>query len=63
MKRQIIFSIIFGAFIGLIIGILIFGEKHDYCVPDSEFNRIECCVKITANGHCAVGQPVAIYNI
>lgn len=63
MKKQTIFAIIFGVFIGIIIGALIDGEKHTMCVPDPTFHRVECCNKLSANGHCAVGQSVMIYNI
>lgn len=63
MNKTIIFSVIFGLFIGIIIGAGFWGEKHTMCVPDPTFHRVECCNKLSANSHCSVGQTVTIYNI
>lgn len=63
MNKTIIFSVIFGLFIGIIIGAGFWGEKHTMCVPDPTFHRVECCNKLSANSHCAVGQSVQLYNI
>lgn len=63
MNKTIIFSVIFGLFIGIIIGAGFWGEKHTMCVPDPTFHRVECCNKLSANGHCVVGQSVQLYNI
>ena len=62
MKKLLFVSII-TSFIGVVIGANVFATAPQTCHLDPTFNRVECCVHVTADGHCAVGQDVTIYNI
>lgn len=62
MKKALLFSIIASVFV-VIVGACCSGNASQTCHLDSTFNRVECCTHITADGNCAVGQDVIIYNI
>lgn len=62
MKKLFFVSIV-TSFIGIVIGANLFAAAPQSCVVDTTFNRVECCVHITADGHCAVGQDVTLFNI
>ena len=62
MKKLFFVSII-TSFIGIVIGARVFASAPQSCVVDSTFNRVECCAHITADGQCAVGQTVTVYNM
>ena len=50
-------------FVGIVIGAASVSKRYEQCVPDPTFHRIECCNKLSANGRCAIGQTVQLYNI
>ena len=62
MKKLFFVSFI-ASFIGIVIGARVFASAPQSCVVDSNFNRVECCANVTADGHCAVGQDVTVFNI
>lgn len=62
MKKLFFISFITSV-IGIVIGANLFAAAPQSCVVDTTFNRVECCVHITADGHCAVGQDVTLFNI
>lgn len=63
-KRTKIRVIIASAFIfGIVVGWASMSQSLKQCVADPNFHRVECCHKLTADGHCAVGQSVDVYNV
>lgn len=61
--KKTVFTLIIASVIGIVIGANLFVAAPQSCVVDTTFNRVECCVHITADGHCAVGQDVTLFNI
>lgn len=62
MKKLFFISFITSV-IGIVIGTNLFAAAPQSCVVDTTFNRVECCVHIAADGHCAVGEDVMLFNI
>lgn len=61
--KKTVFTLIIASVIGIVVGARVFASAPQSCVVDSTFNRVECCTHMTADGNCAVGQNVTVYNI
>ena len=62
-RTKIRITVISALVFGFILGIATMHNMAQHCVADPNFHRVECCTKLTTDGHCAVGQRVELYNV